>query len=131
MKKWIICSECGYSKEVYSEQEIYYNENCPLCEGKMILDLSTGEKTELKPIGDNYPDFIFNKEEQEQELKRLEDNLDKIYGNEDKLEEEIANTINVIGNNATWKVIEEIVDPKLRAKYRRLFFGVGGQIPRE
>jgi hypothetical protein len=44
-------------------------------------------------------------------------------------EQEVIATINMIGNNGTWELIEMVADYKLRLKYREMFFRVGGKIP--
>jgi len=54
MKKvWIVCIECQYAKEVF-ENEVYDYDECPLCRGRMVVDLNQGRKIE-EPTGDNFP----------------------------------------------------------------------------
>ena len=43
-KIWLICAECGYSLSVYSEKELYDHDKCPLCQGRMVVDLNQGRK---------------------------------------------------------------------------------------
>jgi len=44
-------------------------------------------------------------------------------------EQEVINSINMIGNTSTWMAIEAIGDAKTRINYRMIFFKVGGVTP--
>jgi len=101
---WVICNLCGYSKMIYSESEIYDNDKCPLCEGKMALDMNKGKKVEDEAPGDNFPQ-IPNRER------------------------EMRDSIATLGIGHTWYLIEAITEVKLRLQYRALFFKCGGTIP--
>jgi hypothetical protein len=100
---WLVCVECYYTKKVYSETEICYNESCPICRGKMTIDLNRGKAIE-EPTGDNFP--------------KIPD-----------MEREMRDSIGTIGMGHTWYMIEVISDIKLRLQYRELFFKCGGKIP--
>jgi hypothetical protein len=120
-KYWVVCNLCGYAKEVYNEEQIYDNDDCPLCQGKMSLDLNQGQmrmdndhKAHDEVPGDNFPkvpnDFIPDK------YTSLS-------------EQEIINSCNMIGDSATWNLIEAIKNFKTRLQYRTIFIKVGGKIP--
>ena len=130
MKKryWLVCNNCGYSKEIFTAEEVSNDDTCPMCkDGQMILDMNAGRKI-TEPTGDNIP--IFDREKQGEELKRLEKNIEKLSDIR-LIEQEISNSINMIGNNATWNSIEAIIDVKLRLRYRYIFLKLGGTTPEE
>lgn len=111
----LICSKCGYTKEVFGNDMYDYNE-CAICGGKMTAEgskqkrLDHNHKAHDELLGDNFP--VLHKK------------LDI-----EPTEEEVINTFNLIGNNAMWEVIELINDFKIRLKYRTLFFKIGGTVP--
>lgn len=41
---WLVCSDCGYMQKVYSEEELYAFEKCPICGGYMAWDMSRSEE---------------------------------------------------------------------------------------
>jgi hypothetical protein len=105
---WITCEECGYTKQI-PEREMFDANECPICKGIMSID--TEQKKELEePTGDNYPAL-------DQRLYALE-------------EQEVKDSFNMIGVGATWQYIETINDIKLRLQYRKIFFLLGGKIPK-
>jgi hypothetical protein len=119
-KYWVVCNECGYAKEVYSEAEIEDNDFCPLCKGRMILDLNQGKrldndhKAHDEVPGDNFP-------------KVPNDFIPGTYTS--MAEQNIINSRNMIGDSATWQTIEGIKNFKIRLQYRGIFIKVGGKIP--
>jgi hypothetical protein len=122
-KIWLICNQCGYNIDIL-ENEISYYDECILCKGKMILDLNRGKKLEEpikldndhnaydEPLGDNFP--IIHKD------------VKKELNNQ---EQEIINSIRMIGEYSTWDMIEAISDARMRARYRLIFLKQGGKIP--
>jgi transcriptional antiterminator len=141
-KYWLVCNQCGYVKEIFSEQEIYDSEECFLCGGKMTLDLNQGKQIKEKKCKYNET-ITCNREKCENCLmtyianfkEPTGDNFPKIPNdfipdkNTTLAEQEIINSINMIGQENTWNLIEEISDAKTRIKYRNIFFKYGGKIP--
>jgi uncharacterized protein CbrC (UPF0167 family) len=101
---WLVCVQCGYSKKVFSEQEVYDNQDCPLCQGLLSLDMRAG-KVENE-YGDNFP--VIHK---------------------DLIEEHIREGVKIMGVYSTWETIEVISDVKMRIKYRNVFLKLGYKIP--
>lgn len=91
---------------------------------KMWQDGNIWEKE--KSMGDNYSNLDIDK--QADELKRLEKEIDK-FSDVNLQEQEVKNSINMIGDNSTWEMIEVIKDVKLRIRYRMIFIKLGGKIP--
>ena len=112
MSIWLICNDCGHSKVIYSEQEVFDNEKCILCEGKMVLDINKGEQIRL----DN-------------DHKAYEESLGDNFPTIPNLEKEMRDSISTLGVGHTWYMIEAITNIKLRLQYRTLFFKCGGTIP--
>ena len=102
---WLICSECGYSKEVL-ENEIYYYNECPLCQGKMVMDLNQGKKIDPEPLGDNFPKL---------------DNKDNLTESEKIMINSLAQEIKEFGEEWVWNNINMIVFEK-RLEYIEMFF---------
>ena len=67
---------------------------------------------ENEPIGDNFP--------------KLPQDTKKELNNQ---EQEILNSIRMIGDGATWEMVEAIKDARLRLRYRLIFIKLGGKIP--
>jgi hypothetical protein len=44
-------------------------------------------------------------------------------------QQEILNSIRMIGDGATWEMVEAIKDVRLRLRYRLIFIKLGGKIP--
>ena len=102
MKIWLICSKCGYTKEVL-ENELYDTCECIVCGEKMGINYN--REKEEEPLGDNFPNIPDNRER------------------------EMRDSIGTIGISHTWYMLEAITDVKLRLQYRDMFFKCGGQIP--
>lgn len=125
-KYWLICNICGYSKEIFTAEEVT-DDVCPICkDGQMILDMNAGRKITEEPIGDNIP--IFDQEKQTEEINRLDKNLNKLFDIR-LIEQEITNSVNNIGEYSVWEMIEVIVDPIIRLRYRFIYLKLGYKIP--
>lgn len=136
-KLWLICNQCGYSKEVYSETECIDTDNCPLCnEGRMVLDMNAGRKIE-----NVIPSFIIDGVCKKDNMTTCNLGVacdacpyNKVIGGNfpqmPNLEIEIRNGFTMFGNDHTWYFIEAISDIKLRLQYRETFFRCGGVIPK-
>lgn len=99
------CIKCGYQKEILND--FLDDFICPLCEGNMI------EKTEPKIIDD-----------EGNKIADLKDSVD-IY-----IIKSMKINIEKLGNNETWRIIEEnFREPKTRLIYRKYFFMAGGTCP--
>jgi hypothetical protein len=70
-----------------------------------------------KATGDNFP-----------KIKHDPPKMDKIRELNNQ-EQEIKNSINIIGENSTFEMIEAIADYKMRLRYRLIFLKLGGKIP--
>lgn len=125
-----ICSVCGYSKNIFSEQERHDKEDCPICGGKMELE------SHSETLGDNFPKLsdcpadygaTCNKGKACDSCK---DNSDIFQEKEIKLQEqELSNSVRMIGEKHAWIMVEAIADVKLRVRYRMLFFKLGYKMP--
>jgi predicted RNA-binding Zn-ribbon protein involved in translation (DUF1610 family) len=56
---WLVCKECGYTKEILFMESIEDNNICPRCDNEMIQDLNEGRKLEELP-GDNFPKSVMD-----------------------------------------------------------------------
>ena len=124
-----ICSVCGYSKNIFSEQERYDKEDCPICGGKMNVQSQTSTD---EPTGDNFPKLSDCPEDYGATCNKgkacdsCKDNSDIFQEKEIKLQEqELSNSVRTIGEAHSWCMIEAIADVKLRVRYRMLFFKLG------
>ena len=107
MKKvWLVCAECQYAKEVF-ENEVYDFDECPLCRGRMVIDLNQGKKIEPEPTGDNFPTIP----EKQEELKATE----KLMINA------LAQEIKDFGEEFVWNNLNTIPIDK-RLDYLEMFF---------
>jgi len=102
MNKIMICDSCGYEK-ILGDTDMP-DTQCPICSSRKIrVELSDKEDEEI--------------------IGQLENN------EEQKMINDIVESIGQIGNNKTWDTIERISDFKLRIKLRVLFLKLGGRIP--
>lgn len=114
-KVWLVCNQCGYSIEVL-ESERYAHADCSICEGIMIWQDRKTEDNRETPSGDNFP--------------KLDQN--KIYEIKELINQyEIINSIRIIGDSATWRMVEAIGDARLRLRYRMIFLKLGGKMPKQ
>ena len=74
------------------------------------------ERLDNEPLGDNFP------------VKPDFSKIDKIRELNNQ-EQEVKNSINMIGDYPTWEMIEAIGNAKLRIKYRMIYLKLGGKIP--
>ena len=106
MKKyWLVCSNCGYYKEVYFEQEIFDNDDCPLCNRKMALDINQGKQEQN--LGDNFPVL--------EQKNIISDYTAKIIINS------LAEEIKQFGEQRVWDNIN-LIELEKRLEYIEMFF---------
>ena len=51
---WLICSKCGFNASIPQDQLKEW-QSCPNCQGKLVLDISQGQRTDRTDLGDNFP----------------------------------------------------------------------------
>lgn len=99
----LICTQCGWQTEI-SEGEaydyMYSGEGCPICHLLGTMKIDIEEYEQSKQAQTNKIDA---KIMQEQIFTR--------------------------GNDATWYIIEELKNAKIRIEFRKSFFAAGGKMP--
>jgi hypothetical protein len=104
---WFTCEDCQYTAKILSCEASDTSRECPLCGGKMLPE---PEKEETQqPIGDNFPQVGVS--------------------NIATIEQELQQSVNILGASHTWYFIEAVSDIKVRLRYRNVFFNLGYKIP--
>ncbi|MBU0580460.1 MAG: DUF951 domain-containing protein, partial [Candidatus Margulisbacteria bacterium] len=96
------CNKCGHIITI-PKDELDGHFGCELCSGIMFADFS----------------------EPEEHLERMDLVLDNAMMNT------IKNEIMTMGSSRVWETIETIINEKIRAKMRKMFFVAGGKIPEQ
>jgi len=90
----------------------YYNRSINFCKKRGGCSDCPERIDRDKSIGDNFP--------------KIPQDTKKELNNQ---EQEILNSIRMIGDGATWEMVEAIKDVRLRLRYRLIFIKLGGKIP--
>jgi len=118
MEKYI-CDICGYGIEYNKDISGTQYEKCSICGGKLISEEQMKEKEEIARLTD-------------------EDTKDDDYTPEQDSTDEVVDLIIIegmtrnmkeLGNDRLYKHIESLPEARQRARYRKYWLLVGGQIP--
>ena len=96
----LICSDCGRLQD-YMESDTTDLNCCIICGGRMI----------------------FNVDKTAEEMKNI------TLATDDVLLDQMREDIKKNGHSCMWNIVEECGEYKVRLKYRKAFFQVGGIIP--
>ena len=114
-----ICDVCGFGFELDESLSGTQYEKCSICGGKLISEEQMKEKEEIARLTD-------------------EDTKDDDYTPEQDSTDEVVDLIIIegmtrnmkeLGNDRLYRHIENLTEAKQRARYRKYFLLVGGQIP--
>lgn len=112
-----ICDICGFV--LNADEEIIGHNICPICKGKLISEETMKEKEEIARLTD-------------------EDTKDDDYTPEQDATDEVVDLIIIegmtrnikeLGNDRLYQHIENLTEAKQRARYRKYFLMVGGEVP--
>lgn len=115
MQKYI-CDKCGFKVELpkLDKEDLI----CPICEGILISEEIMKEKEEMAEMIDK---------DKDDDLTPKQDAL------EDIVDRDIVNSmkenITVMGNDACFAIIEDMINAYQRSAYRKYFIQAGGEIP--
>ena len=117
MQKYI-CDVCGYTSDLDTSADIV---PCPVCKGRCITEQSMHEREELqKNLEDDDKDDDYSPE---QDAK--EEAIDYV------IIEGMNKNMKELGNDKLYHSIEDLPKAGQRARYRKYFLMVGGQIPQK
>lgn len=110
------CDTCGYNFEMDTDVDIL---PCPVCKGKCITEHAMQEKEEMAKMTDE--------DTKDDDLTPEQDNTDEVV--DLIIIESMTRNMKEIGNDRLYKHIESLPEALQRARYRKYFLLVGGQIP--
>jgi len=118
MKKYI-CDICGFVLELDENLSGTQYTKCSICGGKLISEETMKEKEEMaKMIDEDKGDDDYSPEQD-----ATEEAIDLI------IIEGMTRNMKELGNDSLYKHIEDLSEARQRARYRKYFLLVGGQVP--
>lgn len=111
-----ICDICGYNFEMDTDVDIL---PCPVCKGKCITEHAMQEKEEMAKMIDE--------DKGDDDLTPEQDSTDEVV--DLIIIEGMTRNMKELGNDRLYKHIESLPEARQRARYRKYWLLVGGEVP--
>jgi uncharacterized Zn finger protein (UPF0148 family) len=118
MEKYI-CDKCGYILEADTEIIHAGHDKCPICQGKLISAEDMKEREEIAEAID--------KDTSDDDFTPAEDAKDEAV--DLIIIEGMKKNMKELGNDKLFRSIEALAKAEQRARYRKYWLLVGGQVP--